>query len=112
MIRDENWRTASFQRNKTQDRIIHIIIPRHKINVVPRAGFQGGTHLLFVIGDIVVERQGIVRFKILINTIPLTSLPRACPVNIRLRARASHRIYDRKGLRRLSRVPCDGVRRV
>ncbi len=56
-----------FERDQTQDWIIHIVIPLHKLDVVSCAGLKTSTYILFVIGDVVVERQSIFRLKVFVN---------------------------------------------
>ena len=59
-----------FQRKQTQDRVIHVVVPSHELDVVPGAGFQARRNRPFDVRNVVVEGQRAGRFEVLVDALP------------------------------------------
>ena len=63
-------RTVVFQRKQTQDRVIHVVVPVHELDVVPSAGLQARRNRAFDERNVVVEGQRAGRLEVLVNALP------------------------------------------
>ena len=58
------------QREQTEDRVVHVVVPGHAIEVAQSAGFQARVDRAFGVGNVVVERQRAGRFEVLVDALP------------------------------------------